>query len=116
MDSNDVLYGGDPHYLAELQAITNKILEQVLQEISTFSQSSDSGVRIASSSFCFCFCFFFLLVVLVALVLLVGISGSLIIVHLFSLFPSLFVPTNKHSYAGKQIIQSISARTIQLYS
>ena len=44
VDSNDKLYSGDPDYIAELQAILNKILDDVLQEISSLTPESGENV------------------------------------------------------------------------
>mmetsp|Transcript_29295 Transcript_29295/g.41243 ORF Transcript_29295/g.41243 Transcript_29295/m.41243 type:complete len:982 (+) Transcript_29295:64-3009(+) len=44
VDSNDKLYSGDPDYAGELQAIINKILDDVLQEISTLTPESGENV------------------------------------------------------------------------
>jgi len=46
VDSNDVLYGGDPDYLAELQAIISKILEEILQSLTDMPGKSQSKLAL----------------------------------------------------------------------
>lgn len=44
MDSNDVLYGADPDYLGEIQAIINKVLDDILEEIAKLkSEEAESS-------------------------------------------------------------------------
>jgi hypothetical protein len=42
VESNDVLYGGDADYVAEAQAIINKLLEGVLADITALSETEES--------------------------------------------------------------------------
>jgi hypothetical protein len=40
VDSNDVLYDGDAAYTSELQAIINKVVDEILEELAKMSQAA----------------------------------------------------------------------------
>jgi len=46
VDSNDILYGGDSGYTNELQAIINKLLELVLDEIAKYSKPETENTKL----------------------------------------------------------------------
>ena len=50
VDSNDVLYAGEPEYQRELQALSTQVFQSVLQQMAALGESTDGQARLASSA------------------------------------------------------------------